>query len=158
MAKISDDIEEFLKSMLKQTENNMIEIHRNILAEQFNCAPSQISYVLTTRFRDNKGYIVESRRGGGGSIKIYEIKMQGEEQIDEIINTSIGESITKLKAYDILNHLLHKKIVDERESHIIKRAISDRALSLVEIDKKNKLRAKILKETLLAIANFNNRS
>jgi transcriptional regulator CtsR len=158
MSKISDDIEDFLKSMLKQTENNMIEIHRNILAEQFNCAPSQISYVLTTRFRDNNGYIVESRRGGGGSIKIYEIKMQGDEQIDEIISRSIGESITKLKAYDILNHLMHKKIISERESQIIKRAISDRALSLIDTGKKNKLRAKILKETLLAVVKYNNRS
>lgn len=158
MAKISDDIEEFLKSMLKQTEDNMIEIQRNILAEQFNCAPSQISYVLTTRFRDNKGYIVESRRGGGGSIKIYEIKMQGDKQIEELINRSIGDSITKLKAYDTLNHLLHKKIINERETQIIKRAISDRALFLVERDKKNKVRAKILKESLLAVANYNNRS
>jgi len=158
MVKISDDIEEFLKSMLKQTENNMIEIHRNILAEQFDCAPSQISYVLTTRFRDNNGYIVESRRGGGGSIKIYEIKIQDDEQIHKLINRSIGESITKLKAYDILNYLMRKKIITERENQIIKRAISDRAVSLINIDKKNKVRAKILKETLLAVVKYNNRS
>ncbi len=158
MVKISDDIEEFLKSMLKQTENNMIEIHRNILAEQFDCAPSQISYVLTTRFRNNNGYIVESRRGGGGSIKIYEIKIQDDEQIHKLINRSIGESITKLKAYDILNYLMRKKIITERENQIIKRAISDRAVSLINIDKKNKVRAKILKETLLAVVKYNNRS
>ncbi|MBG0763393.1 MAG: CtsR family transcriptional regulator [Tissierellales bacterium] len=158
MAKKSEEIEEFLKEMLKQTENNMIEIQRNILAQQFNCAPSQISYVLTTRFKDNKGYIVESRRGGGGSIKIYELKMRDDQQIDELISRSIGESITKFKAYDILDHLYSKKILTERESQIIKRTISDRALSLVPSENKNPLRAKILKESLLAVVKYNNGS
>jgi len=158
MAKKSEEIEEFLKEMLKQTENNMIEIQRNILARQFNCAPSQISYVLTTRFKDNKGYIVESRRGGGGSIKIYELKMRDDQQVDELISRSIGESITKFKAYDILDHLHSKKILTERESQIIKRSISDRALSLVPSENKNPLRAKILKESLLAVVKYNNGS
>jgi len=158
MAKKSEEIEEFLKEMLKQTENNMIEIQRNILAQQFNCAPSQISYVLTTRFKDNKGYIVESRRGGGGSIKIYELKMRDDQQIDELISRSIGESITKIKAYDILDHLYSKKILTERESQIIKRTISDRDLSLVPSENKNPLRAKILKESLLAVVKYNNGS
>jgi transcriptional regulator CtsR len=158
MAKKSEEIEEFLKEMLKQTENNMIEIQRNILAQQFNCAPSQISYVLTTRFKDNKGYIVESRRGGGGSIKIYELKMRDDQQVDELISRSIGESITKFKAYDILDHLYSKKILTERESQIIKRTISDRALSLVPSENKNPLRAKILKESLLAVVKYNNGS
>ena len=158
MAKKSEEIEEFLKEMLKQTENNMIEIQRNILAQQFNCAPSQISYVLTTRFKDNKGYIVESRRGGGGSIKIYELKMRDDQQVDELISRSIGESITKFKAYDILDHLYSKKILTERESQIIKRSISDRALSLVPSENKNPLRAKILKESLLAVVKYNNGS
>jgi transcriptional regulator CtsR len=158
MAKKSEEIEEFLKEMLKQTENNMIEIQRNILAQQFNCAPSQISYVLTTRFKDNKGYIVESRRGGGGSIKIYELKMRDDQQIDELISRSIGESITKFKAYDILDHLYSKKILTERESQIIKRTISDRALSLVPSENKNPLRANILKESLLAVVKYNNGS
>ena len=158
MVKKSEEIEEFLKDMLKQTENNMIEIQRNILAQQFDCAPSQISYVLTTRFKDNKGYIVESRRGGGGSIKIYELKMKSDKQIDELISRSIGESVTKFKAYDMLNHLFNKKIITERESQIIKRTISDRALSLIPSENKNPVRAKILKESLLAVVKYNNGS
>ncbi|MDW7668562.1 MAG: CtsR family transcriptional regulator [Bacillota bacterium] len=158
MVKKSEEIEDFLKDMLKQTENNMIEIQRNILAQQFDCAPSQITYVLTTRFKDNKGYIVESRRGGGGSIKIYELKMKSDKQIDELISRSIGESVTKFKAYDILNHLFNKKIITERESQIIKRTISDRALSLIPSENKNPVRAKILKESLLAVVKYNNGS
>jgi len=158
MAKKSEEIEKFLRDMLKQTENNMIEIQRNILAQQFDCAPSQITYVLTTRFKDNKGYIVESRRGGGGSIKIYELKMKSDKQIDELISRSIGESLTKFKAYDILNHLFNKKIITERESQIIKRTISDRALSLIPSESKNPVRAKILKESLLAVVKYNNGS
>jgi len=158
MVKKSEEIEEFLKDMLKQTGNNMIEIQRNILAQQFDCAPSQITYVLTTRFKDNKGYIVESRRGGGGSIKIFELKMKGDKQIDDLITRSIGDSLTKFKAYDILNHLFSKNIITERESQIIKRAISDRALSLIPSENKNPVRAKILKESLLAVVKHNNRS
>lgn len=158
MAKKSEEIEDFLKDMLKQTENNMIEIQRNILAQQFDCAPSQITYVLTTRFKDNKGYIVESRRGGGGSIKIYELKMKSDKQIDDLISRSIGNSVTKFKAYDILNHLFNKKILTERESQIIKRTISDRALSLIPSENKNPVRAKILKESLLAVVKYNNGS
>ncbi|MFO7888081.1 MAG: CtsR family transcriptional regulator [Eubacteriales bacterium] len=158
MVKKSEEIEEFLKDMLKQTGNNMIEIQRNILAQQFDCAPSQITYVLTTRFKDNKGYIVESRRGGGGSIKIYELKMKSDKQIDDLISRSIGDSLTKFKAYDILNHLFSKNIITERESQIIKRAISDRALSLIPSENKNPVRAKILKESLLAVVKHNNRS
>src|SRR6056297_302868 len=157
MVKKSEEIEEFLKDMLKQTGNNMIEIQRNILAQQFDCAPSQITYVLTTRFKDNKGYIVESRRGGGGSIKIFELKMKGDKQIDDLITRSIGDSLTKFKAYDILDHLFSKKIITERESQIIKRAISDRALSLIPSENKNPVRAKILKESLLAVVKHNNR-
>jgi len=158
MVKKSEEIEEFLKDMLKQTGNNMIEIQRNILAQQFDCAPSQITYVLTTRFKDNKGYIVESRRGGGGSIKIFELKMKGDKQIDDLITRSIGDSLTKFKAYDILDHLFSKNIITERESQIIKRAISDRALSLIPSENKNPVRAKILKESLLAVVKHNNRS
>jgi len=158
MVKKSEEIEEFLKDMLKQTGNNMIEIQRNILAQQFDCAPSQITYVLTTRFKDNKGYIVESRRGGGGSIKIYELKMKSDKQIDDLISRSIGDSLTKFKAYDILNHLFSKNIITERESQIIKRTISDRALSLIPSENKNPVRAKILKESLLAVVKHNNRS
>jgi len=158
MVRKSEEIEEFLKDMLKQTGNNMIEIQRNILAQQFDCAPSQITYVLTTRFKDNKGYIVESRRGGGGSIKIFELKMKGDKQIDDLITRSIGDSLTKFKAYDILDHLFSKNIITERESQIIKRAISDRALSLIPSENKNPVRAKILKESLLAVVKHNNRS
>jgi len=158
MAKKSEEIEDFLKDMLKQTENNMIEIQRNVLAQQFDCAPSQITYVLTTRFKDNKGYIIESKRGGGGSIKIYELKMKSDKQIDDLISRSIGESITKFKAYDILNHLFNKNIITERESQIIKRTISDRALSLIPSENKNPVRAKILRESLLAVVKYNNGS
>lgn len=70
MAKMSDLIEMFIKELLEDNSSDMIEIQRNELASYFKCAPSQINYVLTTRFSMDKGYLIESQRGGGGSIKI----------------------------------------------------------------------------------------
>lgn len=70
MARLSDIIEEFIKDMLDDAQDNELQIQRNELANKFSCAPSQINYVLTTRFTANKGYYIESRRGGGGCIVI----------------------------------------------------------------------------------------
>ena len=157
MANLSDEIEKYLNELINEYQGK-IKIKRNSLADEFDCAPSQINYVLNTRFTTERGYIVESRRGGGGSIKIYELKMKSDKQIDELISRSIGESVTKFKAYDMLNHLFNKKIITERESQIIKRTISDRALSLIPSENKNPVRAKILKESLLAVVKYNNGS
>ena len=78
MAKISNSIEDFLLAMLKEAEGSL-EIQRSLLAERFDCAPSQINYVLTTRFTPYKGYYVESRRGGGGFIRITKVRFPNAE-------------------------------------------------------------------------------
>ena len=73
MARLSDIIENFIKEMLSESSNDQVQIQRNELADQFRCAPSQINYVLTTRFTGEKGYVIESRRGGGGHIIIKQV-------------------------------------------------------------------------------------
>ena len=83
--RMSDIIEEFIKELFDDTESEQIEIRRNELAEHFNCVPSQINYVISTRFKPSQGYYVESRRGGGGHITIRKVADSNEEYIMHII-------------------------------------------------------------------------
>ena len=101
--RISDLIEDFIKDMLK-TEDEL-EIQRNELAEQFNCVPSQINYVISTRFKPSQGYYVESRRGGGGHITIKKINITQSNYLMHII-TSIGDNLTSKEVDIFISNLL----------------------------------------------------
>lgn len=149
MAGLSNIIEKFIKNLLKEADGP-IEIQRNELAQYFECAPSQINYVLTTRFTPYKGYLVDSRRGGGGYIKIVKVDFDEFEDINHIIVNAIGNSITKSKAYDIVDGLKEEDIITTREAEIIKVSISDRSLNC-DTSLRNLLRAEILKNILLII-------
>ncbi|MDD2494157.1 MAG: CtsR family transcriptional regulator [Tissierellia bacterium] len=145
---LSDIIEEFIKELMD--ENGVIDLQRNLLAQQFDCSPSQINYVLTTRFNNDKGYIVESRRGGGGYIRVYKVESSKYNNLEKLLAETIGDSITINKAYDLIDVFKEKKLISEREQNIMKRALSDRAFNKVVQDDRNKLRADILKEMILA--------
>lgn len=151
MPGLSNMIERFIKSMIEIAEDGTIEIQRNELAERFDCAPSQINYVLTTRFTPYKGYYIESRRGGGGYIKIIKVGIDENEDINNIIVDIIGESITKNKAYHIIDGLVEEEFISMREGDIIKAAIGDRALNVENVNSRNKLRADVLKNILLIL-------
>ena len=97
MARLSDIIENFIKDMLSENGGEQLLIQRNELADQFRCAPSQINYVLTTRFTYDKGYIIESRRGGGGCIVIKQLDDKGTEKRNKIILKMRYKEITKIK-------------------------------------------------------------
>lgn len=149
MGKISSVIEIFIKDLLKEADGE-IEIQRNELAEQFNCAPSQINYVLTTRFPSYKGYYVESRRGGGGYIRIIKVGINDYKDINNIIVNTIGDSISSNKTKQILEALREEGLISHREMDIINAAICDRSLDC-SIEKRNNLRASILKNVLLVL-------
>lgn len=151
VSKLSDIIEEFIKELMDANPNSVIEIQRNLLAHQFDCSPSQINYVLTTRFNNDRGYIVESRRGGGGCIKIFKVQTSRQDDLDKILSNSIGDSITMNKSLDLIDLLYERELITPREHKILKSSISDRALNKVYYDERNKLRADILKEIILAI-------
>ncbi len=150
MPKISNAIERFIKELLEETKDGIIEIGRNELAERFGCAPSQINYVLTTRFTPYKGYYIESRRGGGGYIKIVKVNIKENKGMEDILINAIGDSITKSKAYNLVEGLLEEGIITEREANIIKASIEDNALASVTAAR-NQLRADILKNILLIL-------
>ena len=150
MAGLSNSIESFLKELLSQTEDGILEIGRNDLASQFNCAPSQINYVLTTRFTPYKGYYIESRRGGSGYIKITKLTFSEVGYIDELINEVIGTSITKDKANSIVKSLYEEEVLTKREGRLIIRALEDTALTNVDNNIRNVVRADLLRNMLLA--------
>lgn len=149
MARLSDVIEAFIKEMFNENIDNIIFIQRNQLADQFRCAPSQINYVLTTRFTYERGYLIESKRGGGGHIAIKQLEYDSSNKREELINQSIGDTITYHNANSLLNHLLESGIIVVRECEIMKIAINDR--SLTSADNKNKVRADILKGMIMII-------
>ena len=148
MARISDVIAQFINDMIEEEKDKEIIIQRNELADKFNCAPSQINYVLTTRFTTEKGYVIESRRGGGGYIIIKRIEYNKESKLEKI-NRSIGNSLTYSSAVLLLEHLYDINLISRREVEIIKISINDRTLSYSE--NKNKVRADILKSIIMVI-------
>lgn len=149
MARISDIIAKFINDMIEDEKSKEVIIQRNELADKFNCAPSQINYVLTTRFTTEQGYLIESRRGGGGYIIIKRIEYNSKEKQLEEINQSIGDSLTYNSAILLIEHLYDRKLITKREFEIIKRSINDRTLGLAE--DKNKLRAEMLKGIIMVI-------
>lgn len=151
MARLSDIIEKFIKSMLKEAEDGIIEIQRNELAEHFDCAPSQINYVLTTRFTSERGYYIESRRGGGGYIRLVRASIDEDDYINDLIKNVIGDSLSRTKAYGLIKDFVEEEVLTQREGEIIKAAVSERSLENNEVS--NKLRANILKNILIILTN-----
>lgn len=148
---LTSQIEQFLLEMLDLDKQGFIEIGRNDLAEKFSCAPSQINYVLATRFNPYKGYYVESRRGGRGYIKIYKIDMTEDELVNGVLTNTINDDITLDKATQILETLIKEDILSKKEALLIYHAIDDNGLRLVDVPRRNEVRAQIFKNVLLAL-------
>ncbi|AEM79640.1 transcriptional regulator CtsR [Thermoanaerobacter thermohydrosulfuricus] len=149
MARLSDLIENFIKELMEEAGKHYVEIQRNELANVFNCAPSQINYVLETRFTIDRGYIIESKRGGGGYIKIYKTSISNN-WINKIIE-NIGDNISESKARYYIDALLDHNIITSREAALMKAVVNDKILPFSQEDK-NMLRALLLKAMLMEIA------
>ena len=149
---ISDIIEEFIKSSMD--DDSFIELSRNDLAKFFSCVPSQINYVLNTRFTINNGFVVESQRGGGGYIKVTRLTDNNENYLKSALD-NCREPIDLTRGNQIVNGLKEKGIITEDELSIIKSAISVKALNNpINID--NILRSNILKQVIIEIMKRNN--
>ena len=143
--RMSDLIEEFIKDLFD--DNQYIEIQRNDLAEHFNCVPSQINYVISTRFKPSQGYYVESKRGGGGCIKIKKVNLDKSEYLMHIIN-NIQSEMTSNEVDILLSDFLTYNLITEKEAKLLKVATSDNVLTLSK-DLRDEIRAKIFKNMLL---------
>ena len=147
--RMSDVIEDFIKDLFDEDESDLIEIQRNELAQHFNCVPSQINYVISTRFKPSQGYYVESKRGGGGNIKIKKINNTKSDYIMHIIN-NVGKTITTNDIDILLSDFLTYNIITAQEAKLLKVATSDNVLRL-NSEIKDEVRARIFKNMLLNI-------
>lgn len=138
---MSDIIEAYLKQVLGVHEQ--IEIRRSEMANQFNCVPSQINYVINTRFTVQQGYLVESKRGGGGYIRIIKVKLLDKVEMLDAMIQIIGEKISQKDAYSIIQKLYEDEVITKREATLMLSALEKNVLASSEKNE-NSLRAKIL--------------
>ena len=146
---LTDIIAQLIEEMLEES-NGSLELQRNELATRLGCVPSQISYVITSRFTPERGYMIESRRGGGGCIRIVKKKMQRNEYLMHFFY-AIGERLDEQEARAYLQNLLGNGIVSEREARMIAASLSDGALSDVTPEGRRIVRANIFKHILLSL-------
>ena len=152
---ISDIIAGFIQQELEEA-GGALEVQRSDLAQRFNCVPSQINYVMSTRFSPEHGYIVESRRGGGGYIRIVRIVQSGAQQLMYLINERIGDAIGEEEASRLVQQLTEQKLVTAQEAALMRAAMSAQALAIPIPDSmKDAQRARIFKAMLTSIARQN---
>lgn len=147
--RMSDLVAQYILDML-DSQNGSAEIRRNELAGSLGCVPSQINYVITSRFTPEQGYIVESRRGGGGYIRISRVSMDKSTAIMHIIN-SVGNTLDKAAAEAMLNNMIHNMLIELQSAKLIASALSDRTLCHIEQDRRDIIRADLFKNMLISL-------
>nr|NNM91489.1 CtsR family transcriptional regulator [Bacilli bacterium] len=149
MRSTSDRIEEYLYAKLSDSANGVIEIQRNDLAQLFACVPSQINYVIATRFTLERGYVVESKRGGGGYIRIKRLAPEHIDQLGQLV-LAVGELIAQKEAEGIVWRLESDELLSSREADIMRVALSRDVLAL-PLPERDRLRARLLSAMLTAV-------
>jgi len=150
LANITDLIEHYLKQILQSSAEGTVEIQRSELADKFSCVPSQINYVISTRFTLEKGYFVESKRGGGGYIRIQRVDLPSLQAVQHHIQQTVGEQIDQTTAEGLIYQLEEARFVTVREARMIKAAISRDVLAF-KLPVRDEIRAKLLKAMLIAL-------
>lgn len=148
--RMSDLVAKYIIEMM-ESQNGIAEIQRNELAGNLGCVPSQINYVITSRFTPEQGYIVESRRGGGGYIRISRVRMDRGTALMHIIN-SIGDKLDKASGEAMLNNMLQQQIIELQSAKIISAALSDRTLNRIRQENRDYLRADLFKNMLITLS------
>ncbi len=146
---LTDYIAQIIDEMLNESGGDL-EIKRNEMATKIGCVPSQISYVITSRFTPERGYIIESRKGGGGCIRIVRKQMHKNEYLMHFFY-AIGDRITENEAVAYINNLLGQDIVSPREAVMMNGALSNSALSVIPRPVRDEARAGIFKHMVLSI-------
>ncbi len=149
MSTIADLIERYIKQQIRRSENQAVALSRAQLAELFSCVPSQINYVLTTRFTLERGYVIESRRGGGGYIRVAQIKSQDRHRLAEELFMEIGEEITEGESEQFLASFHDLDVISSEQVKLI-RAILQRETAMA-IQAREALRASLLRATIFLI-------
>jgi transcriptional regulator of stress and heat shock response len=147
---ISDIIETYLKQVLEISQKDILEIKRSEIADKFQCVPSQINYVINTRFTIERGYVVESKRGGGGYIRIMKVESQDSVQLINQLLSLIGSRVTQSMAEGVISRLMNEEVINEREAKIMMSVI-DRSVIYIDLPDRDELRARILTAMLTTL-------
>ena len=148
MAQLSDSIEQFIKELM--SGGTQVDLRRNELAQHFGCAPSQINYVLATRFSLDHGYIIESRRGGGGYVRIVRMQLPSQTSFLDVLLERIGSSVDEETCTAIISNLRERSMITDREASLLQAAVSKNALAL-PISAKDVLRAAVFRNLLIQV-------
>ena len=146
---LTDQIAKMIEEMLEESGGSL-ELQRNEMAGRLGCVPSQISYVITSRFTPERGYIIESRRGGGGHIRIVRKQMHRDQYLMHFF-AAIGDSIEENEAEAYLRNLLGNEVITAREAKIASAALSGAALQNIAPEGRGTVRARIFKHILLSL-------
>lgn len=146
--RISDSVANYIMELLNQA-GGIAEIQRNELAGFLGCVPSQINYVLTSRFTPEQGYLVESRRGGGGYIRITRLKLSKADMIMHMVN-GVGDALDGATARAMVQNMAQSGVLELRAADLILAAVSENALAAVPRELRDTVRAMIVKNMLLA--------
>jgi transcriptional regulator CtsR len=150
--KMSDIITAHILNMLEQSEYNTAEIQRNEFASLIGCVPSQINYVLASRFTPEHGYVIESRRGGGGYIRISRVRLDKSSALMHIIN-SIGSELDSSTARILIENSLQAELISREAAELMQAATSNTVLREIPPMFRDRFRAAIIKQMLLALIN-----
>ena len=148
--RMSDLITEEILRLISNSEINTAEIQRNELAAIIGCVPSQINYVLSSRFTPEHGFIIESRRGGGGYIRIKRVMMSQSSALMHIVN-SVGDSIDSMSVRIVIENCLEAGLINSPSAALISAAVSPRVMQRVPVEVRDKLRAAIIKQMLMTL-------
>jgi len=150
MRNISDIIEGYLKQVLEMSDVDHVEIKRSEIADKFQCVPSQINYVINTRFTIERGYIVESKRGGGGYIRIMKVESHDSADLIDQLLSLIHNRVSQASAEDLITRLIHEEVITNREAKIMLSVI-DRSVLYIDLPYRDELRARMLKAMLTTL-------
>lgn len=150
MRNISDIIENYFKQVLEMSDRDIVEIKRSEIADRFQCVPSQINYVINTRFTIERGYLVESKRGGGGYIRIIKVQAYDHATLIDDILSLIQSRISQNSAEHVIYRLVEEDVVTPREAKIML-SVLDRSVIYLELPERDELRSRMLKAMLMAL-------
>jgi transcriptional regulator of stress and heat shock response len=150
MKNISDIIEQYLMQYFDISDKDYVEIKRSEIATKFDCVPSQINYVINTRFTLERGYIVESKRGGGGYIRIIKVKFHDKASVIDRVLNSFSITISQSSSEDYIHLLLEKNVITGREAKMML-SVLDRSVLMVNLPYRDELRARMLQAMLRSL-------
>ena len=145
-----DLIANFILRAIDNSSDGFAELQRSALAEMFSCVPSQINYVISTRFSPERGYMVESRRGGGGYIRITRVQHSPRELMMHTVN-AVGDTLDARTAGAFVSNLYDAKLIDRQTGRLLLSAVGDKALRPAGAEERDALRASIFKQLLVTL-------